>query len=330
MAEILVVDNNKCITELIKEVLGSDGHNVAIAQTGNQAESLFKAKDFDVAFIDIGLPDANGLNLVSKIKQANPDTKAVIVSGKSDNETIIRSFRAGAADYLLKPFDIDDLLRLAGSRRNDHFGREITLHRRTSASQGRPTRFLSKITGHLPAPALMAAALFINFQFLPIPDIQRENAAIKIVLLLASFVCCYGFAISTARFWSRFINSKTAAGHRLVSITIAHVLYLIVLYFANPYIDLRPALALSWLALTASVYLAQQKIISSVIRNLAAAKEGRHRLIFGNPPTGDRAPTPIKEHQSASNEKHGASAAQMADSEMEASVDRENEVPLSV
>lgn len=330
MAEILVVDNNKCITELIKEVLGSDGHNVATAQSGNQAESLLKTRNFDVAFIDIGLPDANGLNLVSKIKQTNPDTKAVIVSGKSDNETIIESFRAGAVDYLLKPFDIDDLLRLAGSRRNELPGLENTPQLRTSTSPNRSIRFLAKIAGHITAPALMAVALFINLRFFPIPDILKENAAIKIVLLLASFACCYGFVISTARFWSRFVNSKTAAGHRLVLITLAHVLYLIVLYFANPYIDIRPALALSWLASMAFSYLARQKTILSIIRNSMAAKEGRHRLIFGNRPTENRASAPIKEHQSVSNKKHGAIVAQRADSETEAPIDRENEVPLSV
>ncbi len=335
MAEILVVDNNKCITELIREVLGSDGHNVATAQTGNQAEELFNSKDFDVAFIDIGLPDANGLSLISKIRQINPDTKAVVVSGKSDNDTIIKSFRAGAADYLLKPFDIDDLLRLAGSRRDIQPIDEILPYRKTTHNPKRLPRFLLKIAGHLVPPAMMAAALLIKFQLLPMPDIQKENAAMKIILQLASFICCYGFVISTAGYWVKFLNSKDSFGHKLISTTLAHILFLVVLYFANPYIDAREVLAMSWSASVAFYYIGQSSRISSFIRNLIAAREGRHRLIFGISSSDDLRkrgdnPDPTQKQQSAPDKGYATYMTKRLDVEQEVPARREDKVPLSV
>lgn len=280
MADILVVDNNKCITELLKEVFGENGHNVQTAQTGMQAQELFNANGFDFAFIDIGLPDINGLDLIPEIKKANPKTKTIIVSGKSDNETIIKSFRCGAEDYLLKPFDIDYLLRLTEPTKNvckKAYGDEVEA---SGSFSPQSPKYRRAFIDFILAQILMAVALSIQFLLLPIPDIYRSNLVLNMFFLLASYGCCQAFILVLNEKWQKFIDDGKLKNRAIITITLTHLLFVAVLYFANPLLELRKALAISWLSSIAINYLRQTKNLRSIIAKFRLANEGRHRLVI--------------------------------------------------
>jgi two-component system, NtrC family, sensor histidine kinase HydH len=106
---VLLVDDNAALVDNLKETLEEVGYTVATA--GSVAEAAHAASaGFDVALIDLRLPDGDGATLTGKLRLDHPDSAIVVLTGNATVETAAAAVRAGAFAYLVKPAKIPDLL----------------------------------------------------------------------------------------------------------------------------------------------------------------------------------------------------------------------------
>ena len=112
MATMLVVDDERDITQVLGDFLRMRGHDVAAAQSGTQALALARERQFDVVFLDIAMPGMDGNETLQMLKKECPGTIVIMVSGVSDESIAIRSLDLGAFDYIRKPFEFSRLDRI--------------------------------------------------------------------------------------------------------------------------------------------------------------------------------------------------------------------------
>lgn len=109
---ILVVEDEPPIRDLLAAVLRREGFEVHTAATGREAQRLVERQPrFDLAILDVQLPDTSGVELLEWLVERTPCTQAVMSTGDNNLETVRRCMRAGTFDYLLKPFDIQTLVQ---------------------------------------------------------------------------------------------------------------------------------------------------------------------------------------------------------------------------
>jgi PAS domain S-box-containing protein len=108
-ARVLVVDDHADLAENLQEILADEGATVRIAETAADARAA-ALEPFDVALVDVRLPDATGLELVPELKSAEGMQEVLLVTGHASIQDAIEAVRAGAYAYVLKPFDPDDLV----------------------------------------------------------------------------------------------------------------------------------------------------------------------------------------------------------------------------
>lgn len=112
---ILVVEDEAPIRDLLATVLRREGYEVQTAATRREAQRLVEGQPrFDVAILDVQLPDSSGVELLEWLVERTPWTQAVMSTGDSNLETVRRCMRAGTYDYLLKPFEIHALVQTVG------------------------------------------------------------------------------------------------------------------------------------------------------------------------------------------------------------------------
>jgi DNA-binding NtrC family response regulator len=108
-AEILFVDDDRTILELVREYLSEVGYRVEVVDNGMQALERIKAQPYAIVFTDIKMPDIDGLELLSAIKEYRPETEVIIVTGHGSMESAIKAMKFGSYDYLQKPFKLNVL-----------------------------------------------------------------------------------------------------------------------------------------------------------------------------------------------------------------------------
>jgi len=112
-ATILVVDDERLICWSIQQTLQAAGYEVSVAETAAEAMSRFREIRPDVVFLDICLPDGNGMALLRRIKQEQPQHTAVVVmTAHGEAGTGDEAIRLGACAYLAKPFEFARLERV--------------------------------------------------------------------------------------------------------------------------------------------------------------------------------------------------------------------------
>ncbi|MDF1586747.1 adenylate/guanylate cyclase domain-containing protein [Marinimicrococcus flavescens] len=104
---ILVIDDVPSNRDLLARRLVRDGHTVCTAASGREALALLRSETFDLALVDILMPDMNGIELLARLKAEDRlrDLSVVMVSGLRESEAVVRCIEAGAVDYLPKPVD---------------------------------------------------------------------------------------------------------------------------------------------------------------------------------------------------------------------------------
>ena len=107
---ILVVDDEPTQLELVRGFLRKQGFEVAEAASGRAAVARFKQEPFDLVLTDQRMPDLSGLDVLEAVRAASPDTAVVIMTAYGTIETAVSAVKAGAADYLAKPLNLDELL----------------------------------------------------------------------------------------------------------------------------------------------------------------------------------------------------------------------------
>jgi signal transduction histidine kinase len=108
--KLLVIDDEPEICEVLTEVFEDRGYSVATAGTGGEAIELAKETAFDVALIDIGLPDTDGTTLLKELKKMHPETACIIITGHASLQNTIKVFRDGASGYFVKPLVIEEVV----------------------------------------------------------------------------------------------------------------------------------------------------------------------------------------------------------------------------
>ncbi len=112
-ARILVVDDESDVRSIIATALSEDGHSVVCCEDAEEALSKLESDTFEVAFVDINLPGMSGLELLNRYTENGGETAIVIITGRTTVANAIEATRRGAYDYVTKPFDLDNLCRLA-------------------------------------------------------------------------------------------------------------------------------------------------------------------------------------------------------------------------
>ena len=105
MPGILIIDDEQHVGTFFSRLLRRKGYHIGVANSGAQAHELIEREAFDVAMVDLKLPDADGLNLLQHIKKKQPQCEVIIMTGYSTTRTAGKAIQYGAFDYIEKPFD---------------------------------------------------------------------------------------------------------------------------------------------------------------------------------------------------------------------------------
>ena len=106
---ILLVDDDPSILALLEVFVSSYGYDSECATDGEEAVALLKDKEFDIVVTDVMMPKMNGLELLAHIQKYNPGIGVIVVTGFSDSISYTDVIRAGASDFISKPFNRDEL-----------------------------------------------------------------------------------------------------------------------------------------------------------------------------------------------------------------------------
>jgi DNA-binding NtrC family response regulator len=109
-ANILIIDDDEGIRTSLANVLELKGYVVHTAKDGKEGLALYREHHYDLALIDIVLPDMKGTELLGKMSGGVPDMMKVIVTGYPDLDNAVKSVNEGADGYIIKPFDVKELL----------------------------------------------------------------------------------------------------------------------------------------------------------------------------------------------------------------------------
>ena len=113
-ASILVVDDEPDFRELIAHELGAEGYQISVAGDGLRAIACLSQSDFDVVVTDVRMPGASGVEVLRLAHLTSPDTEVVMTSGYASMDMAIECLRAGAFDFVQKPFNVVDLVSTVG------------------------------------------------------------------------------------------------------------------------------------------------------------------------------------------------------------------------
>ncbi len=120
---VLVIDDEQAVCDLLHDELKERGYQCVTALNGNDALTKLATEDFNVALVDIKLPEISGIEVLRKIQSNYPNTVAIMITAVSSIDTVVESMKLGASDYIVKPFDLD---RVNTSIRNALETKQVT------------------------------------------------------------------------------------------------------------------------------------------------------------------------------------------------------------
>ncbi len=136
--KILIIEDDKEINKLLTDFLSKSGYEITSALEGNTASTLIKNGQFDLILTDLMLPYKSGEILIKELRQVS-DTPVIVLSAKSMIETRLEVLRLGADDYIIKPFDLNEVLVRI----------EVVLRRSGIAEKKEDTLSCGKLTMHV-------------------------------------------------------------------------------------------------------------------------------------------------------------------------------------
>lgn len=110
MAKILVIDDQRSIRNTLKDILEYENHTVNLAEDGEQGLEQFKANKYDVVLCDIKMPNMDGMEVLDKLHELNPDAPVIMISGHGNIDTAVDAIKKGAYDFIEKPLDLNRML----------------------------------------------------------------------------------------------------------------------------------------------------------------------------------------------------------------------------
>jgi two-component system cell cycle sensor histidine kinase/response regulator CckA len=109
--KILIVDDEPRMCESLRLLLGKQGYDIQTATSGNEALGLISHESFDLALLDLVMPDMDGHQLMDQINSNFPDTIVIVITGHASLDSAVWALRRGAYDYLRKPFEYEELIK---------------------------------------------------------------------------------------------------------------------------------------------------------------------------------------------------------------------------
>jgi len=130
---ILIVEDDNTIRVTVGNFLARQGFDVEVAEDGAQALAMLKERSFSLILLDLRLPDMNGLDILASIRESDDRPLVVIMTAYPEVRTAVAALKAGAYDYINKPFDLEDLRELIGRALETHRLRREVEWRRAQA-----------------------------------------------------------------------------------------------------------------------------------------------------------------------------------------------------
>ena len=106
---ILVVDDEPAMRESLKDWLMEDGYEVGLARSGKEAITMVQEKSWEVILLDLKMPGMDGLEVLKKLKELDSEAEILMMTAYATVDTAIQAMKEGAFDYLVKPFDPDEI-----------------------------------------------------------------------------------------------------------------------------------------------------------------------------------------------------------------------------
>ncbi|QKG80739.1 sigma-54-dependent transcriptional regulator [Tenuifilum thalassicum] len=110
MSKILVIDDEKAIRNTLKDILEVEGHTVDVAEDGHMGLELFNGGKYEIVLCDIKMPQMDGIEVLEKLQEQQPDVPVVMISGHGNIDTAVEAIKKGAFDFIEKPLDLNRLL----------------------------------------------------------------------------------------------------------------------------------------------------------------------------------------------------------------------------
>jgi DNA-binding NtrC family response regulator len=109
--KILLVDDEKTMVKYLSRRLIKRGFDVSVAYSGLSALEEIKKIDFDLVLLDVLMPEMDGIETLKEIKKIKPETEVIMLTGHASVEVGIEGMKSGAFNYIMKPFDPDELVK---------------------------------------------------------------------------------------------------------------------------------------------------------------------------------------------------------------------------
>ncbi len=147
MTRILVLDDEENIRFFFTEALRKEGYEVRTVGNGDRALALFQEEEFDVAVVDLKLPDADGMEIMKRFRQLQPLVPVIIITAHGNKQVAHQALSEGAYDYFSKPFDLEDMrVVIRRAAENAQLVREVEDLRRQMEEERKvdPPRFIGE------------------------------------------------------------------------------------------------------------------------------------------------------------------------------------------
>lgn len=112
---ILLIEDDRSTASALEKVLRADGYSVNVSMRGDEGLTQARNQPFDLVITDLRLPGLTGLDLIAQLHAAKPKLPIIMMTAHGTTETAIEAMKLGACDYLVKPFEADELLALTAS-----------------------------------------------------------------------------------------------------------------------------------------------------------------------------------------------------------------------
>ncbi|WP_044565991.1 response regulator transcription factor [Anaerococcus provencensis] len=134
--KILVVEDDRAVRNLISTALQINDYEYDLAIDGKNALQLMTSNKYDIVFIDLGLPDIDGIEIIKKFRDFST-TPIIVISARTNDEDKIEALDAGADDFLTKPFNVDELLaRVRSTLRRINYAENNSVEDKISFENG--------------------------------------------------------------------------------------------------------------------------------------------------------------------------------------------------
>ncbi len=130
--KILIADDDPTLRTELAELLREDSHEVQAAADGEEALKTLASTPFDVALVDLVMPRATGLEILHRLQHSGSSTSVVMITGHGSIDVAVEAMKAGAADFLVKPFEIESLQRILQTIADERQSRQMLTQPSTS------------------------------------------------------------------------------------------------------------------------------------------------------------------------------------------------------